>query len=78
MSMDYNETFFSKLQSDVQENLYVGFTNTKLFSDKLLFFTKFKYGDTITFKDLSEKSGITNVRMRYINFINSLSGNINN
>ena len=50
MIQEYNDTFFSRLDPDIQEALYLSFNKNHI-RDKLMLFTKLKYGDEITFKD---------------------------
>ena len=69
--MNYDETFFSKLDSDLQEKLYLAFLYASP-RDKLLIFTKLKYGDDITFKEISDKMHFSTARSIYTNYIHSI------
>lgn len=75
MIKNYLETFYSKLHSDIQENLYLLFKKTKP-RDKILIFVKLKYGDEITFKEISEKMHFSTVRSIYVSYINMLKSGI--
>ena len=75
MNNNYDETFFSKLNFDLQEKLYLAYMKSSL-KDRLLIFSKLKYGDEITFKELSEKMHFSAVRNIYTDFINTVKSGI--
>lgn len=75
MIFSYSETFFSKLQPDIQEQLYLCFKSAPP-RDKILLFTKFKYGDEITFKEISEKMHTSMVRTIYTEYIETVKSGL--
>lgn len=72
----YDETFFSRLDCDIQEKLYIAFMRAST-KDKILIFTKLKYGDEITFKELSDKMHFS-TRSVYIDYIKDVKSGILN
>jgi len=75
MIINYFDTFYSKLHTDIQEQLYLLFMKANP-RDKLLLFTKLKYGDEITFKELSDKLHFSGARNIYINYLEMVKSGI--
>jgi len=75
MIRDYSESFFARLNSDIQEALFLAFRSAPP-RDKILLFTKIKYGDDITFKDLSEKMHFSTARSVYSTYLNTVKSGL--
>lgn len=75
MILNYNETFYSKLHSDIQEQFYLLFKKAPP-RDKILLFTKFKYGDEITFKEISEKMHTSMIRTIYTEYVDCVKSGV--
>lgn len=73
--MNYDDTFYSKLNSDIQEKIFMAFMSAHT-RDKILLFTKLKYGEEITFKELSEKMHFSTVRSVYTNYIHDIKSGL--
>lgn len=75
MITDYFETFFSKLGIDVQEQFYLLFQKSSP-RDKIFLFIKLKYGDEVTFKELSEKLHFSTIRSVYTGYLDKIRSGI--
>jgi hypothetical protein len=73
--MTYENTFFSKLNENLQEKIYLKFMKMPI-KDKFIIFTKLKYGDDITFKELSDKMHFSTIRSTYINYLEDIKSGI--